>query len=86
MTEALVGRLGTANGLTIVRLERDVLLSGRVTGNRVDVLWELQRPSGERVRVLLECRSYARRINQQALHSWRSVVDDVAERASRRSA
>jgi hypothetical protein len=31
------------------------------------------------VRLLFECRSYTRRINQQALHSWRSVVDDVSE-------
>jgi hypothetical protein len=31
------------------------------------------------VRLVFECRSYARRINQQALHSWRSVVDGVSE-------
>ena len=43
------------------------------------MLWEFQRPSGERVRLLFECRSYTRRINQQSLHSWRSIVDDVSE-------
>jgi hypothetical protein len=79
VTADLVRRLGSANGITTLRLERDVLLSGRATDNRIDVLWEFQRASSQPVRVLFECRSYARRINQQALHSWRSVVDDVAE-------
>lgn len=79
VTEELIGRLGAANGVTTLGLKRDVLLGGRATHNRIDVLWEFERASGQRVRVLFECRSYARRINQQALHSWRSVVDDVAE-------
>jgi hypothetical protein len=79
LTQELVGRLGSAHGITTVRLERDVLLRGRATENRIDVLWEFQRASSQLVRILFECRSYARRINQQGLHSWRSVVDDVAE-------
>lgn len=78
LTEELVRRLGTAHAITTLRLERDVLLRGRATDNRIDVLWEFQRASGQPVRILFECRSYARRINQQALHSWRSVVDDLA--------
>lgn len=79
LTEELVRRLGSASDVTTLRLERDVLLRGRATNNRIDVLWEFRRASGELVRLLFECRSYARRINQQALHSWRSVVDDVSE-------
>ena len=79
LTEELAGRLAAANAITTVRLERDVLLSGQATGNRIDVLWEFQSASGHLVRALFECRSYARRINQQALHSWRSIVDDVTQ-------
>lgn len=79
VTEDLVGRLGDVGGLTTLRLERDVPVSGRANDNQIDVLWEVQRESGERTRLLFECRSYRRRINQQALHSWRSIVDDVSE-------
>lgn len=79
LTEELVGRLRSAQEITTLRLERDVLLRGHATDNRIDVLWEFQRASSQLVRILFECRSYARRINQQALHSWRSVVDDAAE-------
>lgn len=79
VTEDLVGRLGDVGGLTTLRLERDVPVSGRANDNQIDVLWEVQRESGERTRLLFECRSYKRRINQQALHSWRSIVDDVSE-------
>ena len=79
LTEELAARLATANDIMTVRLERDVLLSGRATDNRIDVLWEYQSAAGPLVRALFECRSYARRINQQALHSWRSIVDDVTE-------
>jgi hypothetical protein len=79
VTEELVGRLGAVSGLTTLRLERDVPVSGRANDNQIDVLWEFQRESGERTRLLFECRSYKRRINQQALHSWRSIVDDVSE-------
>ena len=79
LTEELAARLATANDIMTVRLERDVLLSGRATDNRIDVLWEYQSAAGPLVRALFECRSYARRINQQALHSWRSIVNDVTE-------
>lgn len=79
VTEELVGRLSTVSGLTTLRLERDVPVSGRANDNQIDVLWEFERESGERTRLLFECRSYKRRINQQALHSWRSIVDDVSE-------
>jgi hypothetical protein len=79
LTEELVQRLGAENGITTLRLERDVLLRGHATDNCIDVLWEFEPASGRVVRLLFECRSYTRRINQQALHSWRSVVDDVSE-------
>lgn len=79
LTEHLMRRLGAVTGITTLRLEREVPLRGRANDNGIDVLWEFERASGERVRLLFECRSYARRINQQALHSWRSIVDDVAE-------
>jgi hypothetical protein len=72
-------RLGAASGITTLRLARNVLMSGRATENRIDVLWEFEPAPGRLVRLLFECRSYTRRINQQALNSWRSVVDDVSE-------
>jgi len=79
LAEDLMRRLGAANSITTLRLERDVLLSGRATANRIDVLWEFQQASGQLMRLVFECRSYKRPINQQALHSWRSVVDDVSK-------
>lgn len=79
LTEELMRRLGDADGITTLRLERDVPVSGRANDNCIDVLWEVEGTSGERVRLLFECRSYKRRITQQALHSWRSIVDDVSE-------
>jgi hypothetical protein len=41
--------------------------------------WEFLDTSGAPVRLLFECRSKGRPINQQAMHSWRSVVDDVSQ-------
>lgn len=72
-------RLGTASGIATLRLERDISLSGSATANRIDVLWEFEQASGQLTRLVFECRSYRRPINQQALHSWRSVVDDVSK-------
>jgi len=79
VTEELMRRIGAADRIATLRLERDVLMAGRATENQIDVLWEFQEESGRVVRLLFECRSYRRRINQQALHSWRSVVDDVSD-------
>lgn len=79
LTAELVRRIGAADELRTLRLQRDVLMPGRATGNRIDVVWEFEQGSGRMLRLLFECRSYARRITQQALHSWRSVVDDVSE-------
>ncbi len=61
-------RLGAASGIATLRLARNVLMSGRATENRIDVLWEFEPAPGRLVRLLFECRSYTRRINQQALH------------------
>jgi hypothetical protein len=79
LTEDLIRRIGAVDGISTVRLERKVPLTGRATGNEIDVLWEFRDKADRLVRLLFECRSYSRRINQQALHSWRSVVDDVSE-------
>lgn len=78
VTESLIGRLAACIAVTTTRIERDVALRGRSGVNQVDVVWEFVDGVGRRSRVLFECRSYSRRINQQALHSWRSVVDDLS--------
>jgi hypothetical protein len=79
LTQELMGRVGAADGVSTVRLERNVPLTGRATENKIDVLWEFRDDADRLVRLIFECRSYKRRITQQALHSWRSIVDDVAE-------
>jgi Restriction endonuclease len=79
LTEELMQQIGAADGIETVRLQRDVTLSGLATENQIDVIWEFNAKSGSFVRLLFECRRHGRRITQQALHSWRSVVDDVSE-------
>ncbi len=79
LTEHLMRRIGDADAISTLRLERKVTLPGRATENEIDVVWEFRDRDGRLVRLLFECRSYASRITQQALHSWRSVVDDVSE-------
>jgi hypothetical protein len=78
LTEQLIQRIGAADGIATRRLERDALMAGRANPNQIDVVWEFEDASGQAVRLLFECRSYQRRINQQAVHSWRGAVDDVA--------
>jgi hypothetical protein len=53
-------------------------MQGRSTANQIDVLWEFLDSNGSPGRMVFECRSFASAIKQQALHSWRSVVDDIA--------
>jgi hypothetical protein len=79
LTHELMRRIGAADGISTLRLERNVTLSGRASANQIDVLWEFRDQSDRLVRLLFECRSLGRRITQQALHSWRSVIDDVSE-------
>ena len=79
LTQELMGRVGAADGVSTVRLERNVPLKGHATENKIDVLWEFRDQADHLIRLIFECRSYKRRITQQALHSWRSIVDDVAE-------
>lgn len=78
LTRTLVETFARVTGVQTTRLERNVELPGAATVNRIDVVWEFRNGSGAPFRVLFECRSYASRITQQALHSWRSVVDDSA--------
>lgn len=78
LTEDLMRRIGAVDGIETLRLQRDVVLVGLATENQIDVVWEFKAASGRLVRLLFECRRYGRRITQQALHSWRSVVDDVS--------
>ena len=59
------------------RLQHDMPIQGRSTINRIDVVWDFTDASGQTRRVVFECRSYKSAIKQQALHSWRSVVDDI---------
>jgi hypothetical protein len=79
LTEHLMRRIGDADTIATLRLERKVTLPGHATENEIDVVWEFRDRDNRLVRLLFECRSYASRITQQALHSWRSVVDDVSE-------
>src|SRR5258708_3840244 len=79
LTQELMRRIGAADGISTLQLDRDVTLPGRATENQIDVLWEFRDQTDRLVRMLFECRSLGRRITQQALHSWRSVVDDVTE-------
>ena len=78
LTHELLGRLASVADIVMTRLERDVTLQGKATENRIDIVWEFADSTGELIRVIVECRSYSRRITQQALHSWRSVIDDVS--------
>lgn len=76
----LTGLLANAQNVETVRLEREVALPGKGTTNTVDVLWEFVDVGGRQHRILFECRSYTtNRLNQQAVHSWRSVVDDSTD-------
>ena len=58
-------------------LAHDIPIQGRSTTNRIDVVWDFTDASDQTRRVVFECRSYKSAIKQQALHSWRSVVDDI---------
>jgi hypothetical protein len=78
VTREVVDRLARAHGVQTTRLDRNVTLKGRATANQIDVLWEFVDANAQPGRLVFECRSYAGKIRQQAMHSWRSVVDDVA--------
>jgi len=77
LTKYIVAMITTASPFPTLRLERDVVLQGKATSNQIDVLWQFQ--DGMRTRlVLFECRAYASRLKQSAVHAWRGVVDDVS--------
>lgn len=75
----LIGRLAGDAPVTTLRLQRDVELQGRANPIQVDVLWDFMDAEGHGYRLLFEARSYRDRIKQDALHAWRSKVDDVTE-------
>ena len=75
LTNWLVNQLLVHTSIGEVR--RNVKLRGRTTTNQIDVLWEVPAADGEVWRVLFEARRYKRRIGQQDVHAFRSVVDDV---------
>lgn len=77
LTRTLLERIAAHAPVTTTRLERNLAVLGRATSNQVDVLWEFRDVVGQPIRLVFECRSYARPITQQALHSWRSVIDDI---------
>jgi hypothetical protein len=77
VTREIVDRLARAAGVQTTRLERNVVMQGCATVNQIDVLWEFVDANGSPGRIVFECRSYATAVKQQALHSWRSVVDDI---------
>lgn len=77
LTRTLLERLAAHAPVTTTRLERNVAVQGRATSNQMDVLWDLRDAVGQPIRLVFECRSYAKPITQQALHSWRSVIDDI---------
>lgn len=75
----LVGRLGVLRGLTSVRLERNVVIHGKATHHRIDVIWQFKAPGTDRVQtVLFECRHYKDPIKKGRLLEFKGVVDDIA--------
>lgn len=65
-------------GLVTTRLERQVTLIGRSGPSAIDVVWEFEAVDGPQ-RVLFECRDYGTSaVKRQAVHSWRSIVDDLS--------
>jgi hypothetical protein len=78
LTQWIVASVAAVSAVTTLRIERHVQLAGRATNKWVDVFWEFRTGDGVIHRMLFECRSYSRRLTQDALHAWRSVVDDLA--------
>lgn len=78
LTERLMRLIaGRTPGLVTTRLERHQALIGRSGPSVIDVVWEFKAADGAQ-RVLFECRVYGSPLNRQAVHSWRSIVDDLS--------
>jgi hypothetical protein len=78
LAQFIVESIEAASMVTTTKIGQDIEIRGRSTTNRIDVLWEFTDQGGFPQRVAIEARAYARRINQQALHGWRAVVDDIS--------
>ena len=78
VTAWIVEQISARVGVRTTRLEPGRLV-GKGTTNQIDLIWEFIDHYDRRIRLLFECRSYATRIEQSAVHAWRSVVDDVAQ-------
>jgi len=70
LTEELMRRLGAADGITTLRLEREVPMSGRATDNCIDVLWEVQGSSGEQSSLSRSTTSSRTRAGVPTRASW----------------
>jgi hypothetical protein len=81
LTRWIVEQLAARAGVTTTRIERGVEILGKATVNNIDVVWEFLDADGRPQRIVFEARSYGRRIDQQRLHSWRSIVDDITSEA-----
>jgi len=79
LTRTLYGRLAAAQGISTVRLERDVRVPGKATRHQIDVLWEFIDPAtGDEQVVFFECRHYKSPINQGRLLEFKAVLEDCA--------
>lgn len=74
----MIEQLSAFNGVKTLRLDHDVKVRGKSTTNQIDVLWEFQDVDGHVMRIAIEARHLARRVDQGRLHAFRSVVDDIA--------
>lgn len=65
-------------GIDTKRCDHNVVMPGRGTDNQIDVVWE-GLIDGHRHRVVIECKHHKRRVEQRLLHSFRSVLSDIAD-------
>lgn len=76
LTRDLVGRFAGSFGVLTTRLEQNVVVPGKATRNQIDVLWEGE-IAGSARRIVVECKHYKRRVSQEKIHAFRSVLDDI---------
>lgn len=78
LTQRIATDLSAFFGVLTRRCDVRVVMSGRGTSNELDVIWE-GLIDGSPHRIVVECKHYARRVDQGKLHAFRSVLDDVAD-------
>lgn len=76
LTVDLIERLATNWDGATTRLDSQVTMHGHATNKRVDVLWE-GFVDGRPFRMIFECKRHQRPVNQDVLHTFRSVLDDI---------